>query len=134
MKAFGKGARIQQPSWGFVALGVSVKDVKLTPEAMASTAAELQRQNASTWGADKAEITHPSWLTRPREKQYASKLVIEVTNPLVANKAIRHGVICNGQIHAVTILCREGRSKQCLRRALSREQAPYVLHTSSRHF
>lgn len=79
-KAFGQGARIQQPSWGFVASGVPVRDVNLTSDEMAATARELQRQNASTWGGEKAQITHLSWLTRAREGQFTAKLVIEVDN------------------------------------------------------
>lgn len=91
-----------------------MKDVNLTPEKMTATVKEMQRQNASVWGY-KADIIHIhlSWLTRPREGQYASKPVIEVDNPLVANETILHGVIWNGQIHAASILCRNGRSKQC---------------------
>lgn len=111
-KAFGQGARIQQLSWGFVASGVPVREVNLTPDAMAATAREMQRQNASTWGS-KADITHVSWLTRPREGQLASKLVVEVNNPVAANEGIHFGLIWNGQIHTASILCREGRSKQC---------------------
>jgi hypothetical protein len=83
--------------------------MKLTPETMADVSAALLRQN--DWG-EGAKIQYLGWLTRPGIRAEGS-ILIEFTNPVVANRAIITGVVWGKQIHNASRFCREGRMKLC---------------------
>jgi hypothetical protein len=110
---FGRAARIQKPSWGVVVHGLPVKTFNLTTETAAGLASELQRQNSMSWGGDKAEILHLSWLTRPGGNRREASVVIEFDNPVLANQAIDAGLVWDHEIHTVVLFCRDGRVKLC---------------------
>ncbi|KAJ6168287.1 hypothetical protein N7497_001130 [Penicillium chrysogenum] len=109
LKAFGPGSVVQEPSWGVVAYHIPVKSMKITPETMADVATDLLRQNDWSEGA---RIQYLGWLTRPGVRAESS-LLIEFTNPVVANRAIITGVAWGKQIHNAVRFCREGRTKLC---------------------
>ncbi|KAJ5121345.1 zinc knuckle domain protein [Penicillium bovifimosum] len=109
LRAFGPGSVAQEPSWGVVAYHIPVRSMKVSPETMASIATELLAQN--NWG-ENAKIQYLGWMTRPGERAEGS-ILIEFTNPVVANRAIASGVIWGRQIHHAARFCREGRIKLC---------------------
>jgi hypothetical protein len=100
---------VQEPSWGVVAYHIPVKSMEITPETMADVATDLLAQN--NWG-EGARIQYLGWLTRPGLLAEGS-LLIEFTNPVVANRAIITGLVWGKQIHNTVRFCREGRTKLC---------------------
>ncbi|KAJ5157568.1 zinc knuckle domain protein [Penicillium canariense] len=113
LKPFGN-AIIQRPTWGVVARGLPLFDVT-DPAEMNKTADELLRQNPewSSEGEDEPIILHLSWLTKPTPRKNEGSLVIEMSSPVVANRAIAVGTIWGHRICQTTRFCREGRSKFC---------------------
>ncbi|QQK47290.1 Reverse transcriptase, putative [Penicillium digitatum] len=116
LKAFGPAAHVRKPTWGVVARGIDTKTMQLTPESMGGLAKELIRQNSHSWGGsrDNVEILHLGWLIKPGKRREGS-IVIEFTDPVVANHAITQGTLWQHQVHQTTRFCREGRSKLCLK-------------------
>ncbi|KUM55430.1 hypothetical protein ACN42_g11848, partial [Penicillium freii] len=117
LKSFGPAAHVRKPTWGVVARGIDTKTMLLTPESMGSMAKELIRQNSHSWGGSQeveVEILHLGWLIKPGKRREGS-IVIEFTDPVVANQAIMQGTLWQHQVHQTTRFCREGRSKLCLK-------------------
>ncbi|KAG0158942.1 hypothetical protein PDIDSM_6462 [Penicillium digitatum] len=77
-------------------------------------AKELVRQNSHSWGDTQVEILHLGWLVKPGKRREGS-IIIEFTDPVVANQAITQGTLWQHQVHQTTRFCREGRSKLCLK-------------------
>ncbi|KAG0157847.1 hypothetical protein PDIDSM_5358 [Penicillium digitatum] len=80
----------------------------------AGMAKELVRQNSHSWGDTQVEILHLGWLVKPGKRREGS-IIIEFTDPVVANQAITQGTLWQHQVHQTTRFCREGRSKLCLK-------------------
>jgi hypothetical protein len=118
LKSFGPAAHVRRPTWGVVARGVDTKTMALSPETMEVMAKELIRQNSHSWGDSyedrEVEILHLGWLIKPGKRREGS-IVIEFTDPVVANQAIAQGTLWHHQVHQTTRFCREGRSKLCLK-------------------
>jgi hypothetical protein len=122
---FGAGAHVRVPTWGVVAHGIDSTSMRLAPETMAEVAKELVRQNIHSWGgvhgADganrrKVEIMHLGWLVKPgRGSRRSASIIMEFSDPAVANQAIIQGTIWHHQIHQTARFCRDGRSKLCNR-------------------
>ncbi|KAG0160608.1 hypothetical protein PDIDSM_8138 [Penicillium digitatum] len=107
-------AHVRKPTWGVVARGIDTKTMLLTQESMAGMAKELVRQNSHSWGDTQVEILHLGWLVKPGKRREGS-IIIEFTDPVVANQAITQGTLWQHQVHQTTRFCREGRSKLCLK-------------------
>ncbi|KAG0161611.1 hypothetical protein PDIDSM_9146 [Penicillium digitatum] len=105
LKSFGPAA---------LARGIDTKTMLLTQESMAGMAKELVRQNSHSWGDTQVEILHLGWLVKPGKRREGS-IIIEFTDPVVANQAITQGTLWQHQVHQTTRFCREGRSKLCLK-------------------
>ncbi|EKV12179.1 Reverse transcriptase, putative [Penicillium digitatum] len=114
LKSFGPAAHVRKPTWGVVARGIDTKTMLLTQESMAGMAKELVRQNSHSWGDTQVEILHLGWLVKPGKRREGS-IIIEFTDPVVANQAITQGTLWQHQVHQTTRFCREGRSKLCLK-------------------
>ncbi|KAG0160240.1 hypothetical protein PDIDSM_7767 [Penicillium digitatum] len=104
LKAFGPAAHVRKPTWGVVARGIDTKTMQLTPESMGGLAKELIRQNSHSWGGsrDNVEILHLGWLIKPGKRREGS-IVIEFTDPVVANHAITQGTLWQhqpGHVHS----------------------------------
>lgn len=112
VKTFGMTAHVRVPTWASVAHGVLCQSMDLTQEKMMDVATRLLATNQHTWGKE-AKILHVGWLVKPRKGKREGSIVIEFTNPIVANRAIDQGTVWEAQIHGTTVFCREGRSKLC---------------------
>ncbi|KAG0156815.1 hypothetical protein PDIDSM_3996 [Penicillium digitatum] len=104
----------KEADMGVVARGIDTKTMLLTQESMAGMAKELVRQNSHSWGDTQVEILHLGWLVKPGKRREGS-IIIEFTDPVVANQAITQGTLWQHQVHQTTRFCREGRSKLCLK-------------------
>ncbi|EEA25056.1 reverse transcriptase, putative [Talaromyces marneffei ATCC 18224] len=105
---FGESAYVRVPTWGIVIDGMPVRSVDLSEDFKAQLVAE----NRYTWGREAGiKIAHVGWLTNPKGRE--GSLVVEFTNPIVANSAISMGTVW--QSHSLTNrpYCREGRCKMC---------------------
>lgn len=115
VKEFGDNAWVRVPTWGIVVDGILSQSMKLdVPGAVDSIKRRLVAENQHTWGNGEGgdpEIAYLGWLTKPRRRE--GSLVIEFTNPLVANQAIARGTIWQMKVHTNRPYCREGRCKQC---------------------
>ncbi|KAG0158785.1 hypothetical protein PDIDSM_6304 [Penicillium digitatum] len=85
---------------GVVARGIDTKTMLLTQESMAGMAKELVRQNSHSWGDTQVEILHLGWLVKPGKRREGS-IIIEFTDPVVANQAITQG-LWQHQVHQTT--------------------------------
>jgi len=104
---------VRLPTWGLVAHGILIKSMDLFGlEAMRKTATQLQASNQHTWGQD-ARIMHLGWLIRPSKNKREGSIVIEFTNPVVANRAVDQGAIWESRAHSTTLFCNEARSELC---------------------
>ncbi|KAE8552479.1 hypothetical protein EYB25_003857 [Talaromyces marneffei] len=83
---FGKSAYVRVPTWGIVIDGMPVRLVDMSEEFKQQLVAE----NHYHWGQGQfeVEIAHVGWLTTPRS--YLGSLVVEFTNPVVANNQQRN--------------------------------------------
>ncbi|KAG0160618.1 hypothetical protein PDIDSM_8148 [Penicillium digitatum] len=67
--------------------------------------------NSHSWGDTQVEILHLGWLVKPGKRREGS-IIIEFTDPVVANQAITQGTLWQHQVHQTTRFCREGLSKR----------------------
>ncbi|KAA8651264.1 uncharacterized protein ATNIH1004_000145 [Aspergillus tanneri] len=81
VKVFGPGATIPVPTWGVVIHGVPIRSMNPSPETMQRVATQLTAANQHTWG--------------PSKNKAEGSIVVEFTNPAVANQAIDQGTIWN---------------------------------------
>ncbi|PCG88763.1 Hypothetical protein PENO1_108460 [Penicillium occitanis (nom. inval.)] len=86
--ALGESAYIRVPTWGIVVDGMPARNVDMSEEFKR----ELIACNAQ-WAMPgfEFEIAHVGWLAKPRG--YSGSLVVEFTNPVVANNALRGGTM-----------------------------------------
>ncbi|KAE8552477.1 hypothetical protein EYB25_003855 [Talaromyces marneffei] len=106
---FGKSAYVRVPTWGIVIDGMPVQLVDINKEFKQQLVAE----NHYNWGQGQfdVEIAHVGWLATPRS--YLGSLVVEFTNPVVANNAIREGTVWHSHSLTNRSYCKEGRCKMC---------------------
>jgi hypothetical protein len=123
---FGKSAYVRVPTWGVVIDAIPVKSVDLGDDIEAFKE-QLIAENHYAWGGREiqindgdgsaneggvqVEIAHVGWLVVP--KGHTGSLVIEFTNPIVANNAIRGGTVWQSRSLTNRPYCREGRCKLC---------------------
>lgn len=106
--AFGKSAYVRVPTWGIIIDGMPVRYADMSEQFKEQLIAE----NHYHWaGGFEVEIAHVGWLTMPRG--YSGSLVVEFTNPVVANNAINEGTIWQSSILTNRPYCKEGRCKMC---------------------
>lgn len=106
--AFGKSAHVRVPTWGIIIDGMPARHVEKSEDFKEALIAENPE-----WGqpGHEVEIAHVGWLVQPRG--YSGSLVVEFTNPIIANNAIRKGTIWQSCIHTNRSYCKEGRVKMC---------------------
>jgi hypothetical protein len=103
---------------------IPVKSVDLSDDIEAFKE-QLIAENHYAWGGQgivtddkdesekgiQVEITHVGWLVVP--KGHTGSLIIEFTNPIVANNAIQRGIVWQSRSLTNRPYCREGRCKMC---------------------
>jgi hypothetical protein len=62
-----------------------------------------------------AEISYIGWLTKEATLKHASSIVVEFTDPEMANAIIYAGMVWDGQVHQCQLYDRACRVKQCFR-------------------
>ncbi|KAI7978745.1 hypothetical protein EIK77_009206 [Talaromyces pinophilus] len=111
VKLFGANAYVRILTWRVVADGIPVHTVDL------QSGIEDFKQQLIAWNDDnwsqglKVEIAYVGWLAKPRKHE--ASLVIEFTNPIVANNAIARDTIWQSRIHTNRPYNKEGRCKMC---------------------
>jgi hypothetical protein len=105
---FGKSAYVRVPTWGIVIDGMPAKFVDMSEEFKR----ELIAVNTN-WGQEgfEVEIAHVGWLVTP--KGYSGSLIVEFTNPVVANNALKNGTVWHSHSLSNRPYCKEGRVKMC---------------------
>ncbi|KUL82018.1 hypothetical protein ZTR_11384 [Talaromyces verruculosus] len=111
VKAFGANACVRVSTWGVVVDGVPVHTVDLQ-SGIEDFKQQLIAWNHDNWGQGlEVEIAYVGWLAKPR--RHEASLVIEFTNPIVANNAIARDTIWQSRIHTNRPYNKEGRCKMC---------------------
>ncbi|PCG88287.1 Hypothetical protein PENO1_111080 [Penicillium occitanis (nom. inval.)] len=106
VKLFGANAYVRILTWRVVADGIPVHTVDL------QSGIEDFKQQLIAWNDDnwsqglKVEIAYVGWLAKPRKHE--ASLVIEFTNPIVANNAIARDTIWQSRIHTNRPYNKEG--------------------------
>jgi hypothetical protein len=109
--AFGPNAYVRVPTWGIVIDGVPVRSVDLQSESEDFKQC-LIAENHHRWSLGfEVEIAYVGWLAKPRG--YEGSLVVEFTNPIVANNAINGGTVWQSRSHTNRPYSKEGRCKMC---------------------
>ncbi|EED11577.1 reverse transcriptase, putative [Talaromyces stipitatus ATCC 10500] len=109
VRVFGESAYVRMPTWGIVIDGMPIREADLSNDDFKQ---QLAAENQHAWGRKaEIEIAHVGWLTKPRSHE--GSLVVEFTNPIVANDAISMGTIWRSRSHTNRPYCREGRCKMC---------------------
>jgi hypothetical protein len=111
VNAFGPNAYVRVPTWGVVVDGVPVHTVNLQ-DGIEDFKQQLIAWNHDNWSQGlKVEIAYVGWLAKPRKHE--ASLIIEFTNPVVANNAIARDTIWQSRIHTNRPYNKEGRCKMC---------------------
>lgn len=85
---------------------INIKDQKATT---------LQMLTDNYTVTPNAEISYVGWLTKEAALKRASSIVVEFTDPEMANTIIYTGMVWDGQIHQCQLYDRACRVKQCFR-------------------
>lgn len=88
-------AELIVPTYGVIVHGISTNSINIKDQT-----ATVQRILADNYSAvPKAEITFVGWLTKESPLKRASSIVVEFTDPEIANAIIYAGMVWEGQIH-----------------------------------
>ncbi|KIW36205.1 uncharacterized protein PV06_11502 [Exophiala oligosperma] len=111
LKGLGEQAELIMPTYGVIVHGIptnsiSIKDQKAT----------IQHMLADNYAVIScAEISYVGWLTKEASLKRASSIVVEFTDPEMANAIIYAGMAWDGHIHQCQLYDRACRVEQCFR-------------------
>jgi hypothetical protein len=111
IRGLGEHAELILPSYGVIVHGISTNSINIKDQQ--ATIQQLLADNYTV--IPKAEITFVGWLTKESPLKRASSIVVEFTNPEMANAIIYAGMVWDGQIHICQLYDRACRVKQCFR-------------------
>jgi hypothetical protein len=99
------------PTYGVIVHGIATNSINIKDQK-----ATIQRILADNYTViPGAEISHIGWLTKEATLKRASSIVVEFTDPEMANAIIYAGMAWEGQIHQCQLYDRACRVKQCFR-------------------
>lgn len=111
LKGLGERAELIVPTYGVIVHGVATKSIDIKDQK-----AVIQRMIADNYTViPRAEISYVGWLTKESTLKRASSIVVEFTDPEMANAIIYAGMAWEGQIHQCQLYDRACRMKQCFR-------------------
>ena len=111
LKGLGEQAELVLPTYGVIVHGVSTKSINVKEQ----DAVVKQMLSDNYTVIPRAEISYVGWLTKEAILKRASSIVVEFTDPEMANAIIYAGMAWEGQIHQCQLYDRACRVKQCFR-------------------
>lgn len=111
IKGLGEHAELSVPTYGIIVHGVSTNSIDIKDQK--ATIQQILADNYTV--IPKAEISFVGWLTKESPLKRASSIVVEFTEPEMANAIIYAGMVWDGQIHICQLYDRACRVKQCFR-------------------
>lgn len=99
------------PTYGVIVHGIITSSINIKDQE-----ATIQQMLADNYTViPNAKIAHITWLTKEATLKRASSIVVEFTDPEMANSIIYAGMAWDGQIHQCQLYDRACRVKQCFR-------------------
>ena len=111
LKGLGQRAEVIVPTYGVIVHGVSTSSINTKDQS--ATIQQILADNHTV--IPDAKIAYVGWLTREATHKRSSSIVIEFTDPEMANAIIYAGLAWEGQIHQCQLYDRACRIKQCFR-------------------
>ncbi|EDN04471.1 predicted protein [Histoplasma mississippiense (nom. inval.)] len=111
VSGLGEHAELIVPTYGVITHGISTSTINIKDQK--ATIQQILADNYTV--IPKAEISYVGWLTRESPLKRASSIVVEFTDPEMANAIIYAGMAWDGQIHTCQLYDRACRVKQCFR-------------------
>jgi hypothetical protein len=111
LRGLGEHAELIVPTYGVIVHGISTKSIDIKDQK--ATIQQIVADNYTV--IPKAEISFVGWLTKESPLKRASSIVVEFTDPEMANAIIYAGMVWEGQIHTCQLYDRAYRVKQCFR-------------------
>jgi hypothetical protein len=111
IKGLGEHAELIVPTYGVIVHGISTNSINIKDQK--ATIQQIVADNYTV--IPKAEISFVGWLTKESPLKRASSIVVEFTDPVMANAIIYAGMVWDGQVHPCQLYDRACRVKQCLR-------------------
>jgi hypothetical protein len=107
----GEQAELVVPTYGVIVHGVSTKSINIKDQK--TTIQQMLADNYTV--IPRTEISYIGWLTKESTLKRASSIVVEFTDPEMANAIIYAGMVWDGHIHQCQLYDRACRVKQCFR-------------------
>lgn len=99
------------PTYGVIVHGISTNSINIKDQK-----ATIQQMLADNYTViPRTEISYVGWLTKESTLKHASSIVVEFTDPEMANAIIYAGMVWDGHIHQCQLYDRACRVKQCFR-------------------
>jgi hypothetical protein len=107
----GEHAEVVVPTYGVIVHGIPTNSINVNDQR--ATIEQILADNHTV--IPRAKISHVGWLTKEGTLKRASSIVVEFTDPRMANATIYAGLAWEGQIHQCQLYDRACRIKQCFR-------------------
>jgi hypothetical protein len=111
VKGLGEHAELVVPTYGVIVHGVSTKSINIQDQD--TVIRQMLADNYTV--VPQAKISYVGWLTKEGNLKRTSSIVVEFTDPEMANAIIYAGMAWDGQIHQCQLYDRACRVKQCFR-------------------
>jgi hypothetical protein len=111
IRGLGEQAELIIPTYGVIAHGIPTNSINIRDQE--ATIQQILADNHTV--VPKAKISYVGWLTKESNLKRASSIVLEFTDPEMANAIIYAGMVWDGQIHQCQLYDRACRIKQCFR-------------------
>jgi hypothetical protein len=111
LQGIGENAELIVPTFGVIVHGIPTSTINLKDQK-----ATIQQMLAENYTViPNAQISYIGWLTKESTLKRASSIVVEFTEPEMANAIIYAGMAWEGHIHQCQLYDRACRTKQCFR-------------------
>jgi hypothetical protein len=107
----GEQAELIVPTYGVIVHGISTNSINIKDQK--TTIQQMLADNYTV--IPRTEISYIGWLTKESTLKRASSIVVEFTDPEMANAIIYAGMVWDGHIHQCQLYDRACRVKQCFR-------------------
>ena len=111
LKVLGAQAKLIVPTFGVVVHGIPTNSINIKDQY--ATIDQIIADNHTV--IPNAKIAFVGWLTKEGNLKRASSIVVEFTDPVMANAVIYAGMAWDGQIHQCQLYDRACRVLQCFR-------------------
>jgi len=111
IRGLGEQAELIVPTCGVIVHGISTNSINIKDQK--ATIQQILADNYTV--IPSTEISYVGWLTKESTLKRASSIVVEFTDPEMANAIIYAGMVWDGHIHQCQLYDRACRVKQCFR-------------------